>query len=281
MNGTMTERPPFRGFAPGDDNPVLETLLAHRSTRAYKDVPVPEAALEIILEAAQRAPTSSNLQSYSIVVVDDQGLRDQICVLGGNQNFVSECGVLLVFCSDISRHIHVCRERGYTYRGDQINTLFVTHGDAILACQNASIAAQSMGFGTCMMGNVRNDPPGVSDLLGLPQYVFASVGLAIGVANEDMGLKPRLPRRVMVSRNRYSDRHREDGLAEYDETMRRTGLYDGRREPLNDVAPDAQDPIPDEAYGWCEHAARRLGCFNQVQRRNFGEFLESKGFSRR
>ncbi len=281
MNGTITERPPFRGFAPGDDNPVLETLLAHRSTRAYKDVPVPEAALEIILEAAQRAPTSSNLQSYSIVVVDDQGLRDQICVLGGNQNFVSECGVLLVFCSDISRHIHVCRERGYTYRGDQINTLFVTHGDAILACQNASIAAQSMGFGTCMMGNVRNDPPGVSDLLGLPQYVFASVGLAIGVANEDMGLKPRMPRRVMVSRNRYSDRHREDGLAEYDETMRRTGLYDGRREPLNDVAPDAQDPITDEAYGWCEHAARRLGGFNQVQRRNFGEFLESKGFSRR
>ena len=279
MNEPTTEWLP--GYAPGDDNPVLETLLAHRSTRAYTDAPVPEASLELILEAAQRAPTSSNLQSYSIVVVDDRGLREQMCVLAGDQRFVAECGVLLVFCSDISRHIHLCRERGYAYRGDQVNTLLVTHGDAILACQNASVAAQSMGFGTCMLGNVRNDPEGVSDLLGLPRYVFASVGLAIGVANEDKGLKPRLPRRVVVSRNRYSDRHLVDGLAEYDETTRRQGLYRGRREPLNDVDPDAEDPFTDETYGWCEHTARRLGGFNQVQRRNLGAFLDSKGFSRR
>ncbi len=281
MNERTTGRPPFPGYAPGDDNPVLETLLAHRSTRSYKDAPVPEVAMDLILEAAQRAPTSSNLQSYSIVVVDDQELLEAMCVLGGNQRYVAECGALLVFCSDISRHIHICRERGYPYRGDQVNTLFVTHGDAILACQNASVAAQSMGFGTCMMGNVRNDPPAVSDLLGLPRHVFASVGLAIGIANDDKGLKPRLPRRAVVSRNRYSDAHLEDGLNEYDELTRRTGLYNGRREPLNDVGPDADDPFTDETYAWCEHSARRLGGFNQLQRRNFGEFLDGKGFSRR
>jgi FMN reductase [NAD(P)H] len=277
----MTGRPPFPGCTLGDDNPTLETLWAHRSTRSYKDAPVPEVAMDLILEAAQRAPTSSNLQSYSIVVVDEKGLLDAMCVLGGNQRFVAECGALLVFCSDISRHIHICRERGYPYRGDQINTLLVTHGDAILACQNASVAAQSMGFGTCMMGNVRNDPPAVSDLLGLPKYVFASVGLAIGVRNEDMGLKPRLPRRVMVSRNCYSDAYLKDGLADYDEITRRVGLYRGRREPLNDVGPDADDLVTDETYGWCEHTARRLGGPNQFQRRNLGAFLDGKGFSRR
>jgi nitroreductase len=281
MNEPMTGRPPFPGCALGDDNPVLETLWAHRSTRSYKDSPVPEVVMDLILEAAQRAPTSSNLQSYSIVVIDEQGLLDAMCVLGGNQRFVAECGALLVFCSDISRHIHICRERGYPYRGDQINTLLVTHGDAILACQNASVAAQSMGFGTCMMGNVRNDPPAVSDLLGLPKYVFASVGLAIGVRNEDMGLKPRLPRRVMVSRNCYSDAYLKDGLADYDEITRRVGLYRGRREPLNDVGPDADDLVTDETYGWCEHTARRLGGPNQFQRRNLGAFLDGKGFSRR
>jgi nitroreductase len=281
MSDTMTGRPSGQGTAPGDHNPVLECLLAHRSTRSFQDAPVPEAALELILEAAQRAPTSSNLQSYAIIVVDDRELREGMCVLGGNQRFVAECGVLLVFCCDISRHIHVCRERGYTYRGDQINTLFVSYGDAVLACQNAALAAQSMGFGTCMMGNVRNDAQGVSDLLALPRHVFAAVGLAIGVANEDKGLKPRLPRRVVVSRNRYSDRHLEYGLAEYDETTRRAGLYRGRREPLNDVGPDAPDPFTDETYGWCEHSARRLGGPNQTQRRNLGEFLDGKGFSRR
>ncbi|MBL8700837.1 MAG: NADPH-dependent oxidoreductase [Alphaproteobacteria bacterium] len=268
-------------FPPGERNPVLETLLAHRSTRRYRDAPLPAAALDLILTAAQRAPTSSNLQSYSIVVVDDRELLERMCRLCGSQRFVAECSALLVFCSDITRHIHVCESRGYVYRGDHVNTLLVAHGDANLACQNASIAAQSMGLGTCMLGNVRNDPQGVSDLLGLPRYVYASVGLAVGYPAEDLGVRPRLPRRVVVSRNRYSDDHLAEDLAAYDEAMRRTGIYDGRREPLNDVAPGTPDPVPDAAYGWAEHTARRLGGENQLQRRGLGAFLDAKGFSRR
>lgn len=265
----------------GPSNPVLDTLFAHRSVRAFRPAAMPEEKLDTILAAAQRAPTSSNMQTYSIVVVDDRDLLERMCRLCGNQRFVAECSVLLVFCSDISRLVRICAERGYAFRADQVNTLLVAHGDANLACQNASIAAQSMGFGTCMLGNVRNDPPGVSDLLGLPRYVYASVGLAIGVPAGDHGLKPRLPRRVIVSRNRYSDAHFAEDVAAYDREMRATGVYDGRREPLNDVPPGTADPVPDDGYGWAEHTARRLGGENQVQRSNLGAFLDSKGFSRR
>lgn len=262
-------------------NPTLELLLAHRSVRAYREAQLPAGALDLILAAAQRAPTSSNLQSYSIVVVDDRELLVKMRGLCGNQSFVSECSALLVFCADISRHVHVCAQRGYAYRGDQVNTLLVAHGDANLACQNASLAAQSMGLGTCMLGNVRNDPQGVSDLLGLPRYVFASVGLTIGHPAGDFGVKPRLPRRLIVSRNRYADDHRDADLAAYDQEIRRTGIYDGRREKLNDVEPGTPDTVADEAYGWSEHSARRLGGENQIQRRNLGHFLDTKGFSRR
>ena len=120
-----------------------------------------------------------------------------------------------------------------------------------------------------MLGNVRNNPPAVSDLLGLPRYVFASVGLALGWPAGDHGLKPRMPRRLMVSRNRYSTAHLEDGLAEYDRTMRLSGAYLGRHEPLNDVPPGTPDPFTDENYGWIEHTARRLGGANQLERRGF------------
>ncbi len=264
-----------------EKNPALELILAHRSVRAYRDQPLPERALDLILAAAQRAPTSSNLQSYSIVVVDDCTLLKAICRLCGTQSFVSECSVLLVFCSDISRHVHLCEQRGYVYRGDQVNTLLVAHGDANLACQNASLAAQSMGLGTCMLGNVRNDPQGVSELLGLPRYVYASVGLTIGYPAGDFSVKPRLPRRLIVSRNRYEDDHRDADIAAYDAELRRTGIYDGRREPLNDVAPGTPDLVVDEAYSWSEHCARRLGGESEIRRRDLGQFLDSKGFSRR
>lgn len=272
---------PSPDLAARESNPTLELLLAHRSVRAYRDAKLPERSLDLILAAAQRAPTSSNLQSYSIVVVDDRELLEKMCNLCGTQRFVAECSVLLVFCSDISRHIHICAQRGYAYRGDQVNTLLVAHGDANLACQNASLAAQSMGLGTCMLGNVRNDPQGVSDLLGLPRYVYASVGLAIGYPAGDFGVKPRLPRRLVVSRNRYADDHRDADIAAYDQELRRTGIYDGRREPLNDVAPGTPDTVADADYGWSEHSARRLGGENQLQRRGFGQFLDDKGFSRR
>ena len=274
-------RPRFGGYGLDEDNPVLAALLAHRSVRAFETAPVPERALALILDAAQRAPTSSNLHSYSIVAVDDREMLKRANVLCGNQGFVAECGVLLVFCSDISRHVHICGERGYPYRGDQINTVLIAHGDANLACQNAAIAAQSLGYGTCMLGNVRNDPPGMSDLLGLPRYVYASVGLAIGVAKGDHGTKPRMPRCLIVSRNRYDRGPLEEALAAYDAESRGAGVYDGRREPLNDVPSDHVDPVPAEDYGWSEHSARRLGGENQTQRRNLGAFIEGKGFSRR
>ena len=272
---------PIAQAADAEANPVLRTLFAHRSVRAFREAPMPERALDLVLTAAQRAPTSSNMQSYSIVVVDDRALLEAMCRICGNQRFVAECSVLLVFCSDISRHVRICAERGYAYRGDQINTLLVAHGDAQLACQNASIAAQSMGFGTCMLGNVRNDPQGVSDLLQLPRYVFASVGLAVGYPAGDFGIKPRLPRRVVVCRNRWRDDHLDADLAAYDVAMREAGVYGGRREPLNDVPPGTADPVPEDGYSWREHTARRLGGENQVQRRTLGAFLDAKGFSRR
>ncbi|MDP6884673.1 MAG: nitroreductase family protein, partial [Rhodospirillales bacterium] len=80
----------------------------HRSIRLYKDVPVSEEALDLILEAAQRAPTGSNMQSYSIIVVDDSDRRETLCGLCADQRFIAECGVFLVFCADMSRLIEVC-----------------------------------------------------------------------------------------------------------------------------------------------------------------------------
>ncbi len=280
MNEAMTSRPPFPGYAPGQDNPVLETLLSHRSIRHYKDTPVSEDALDLILEATQRAPTGSNMQSYSIIVIDDRERRETLCALCANQRFIAECGVFLVFCADMSRLIDLCERQGYRYRGDHLNTILVAHGDAVIACQNAAVAAESMGFGTCMAGVVRRRPQAISDFLDLPRHVFATVGLAIGSAGEDSGLKPRLPRRVVVSRDRYSTRHQEEDLVEYDRTMGRTGIYHGRMEPIAEVDPDLEETFTDETYGWFEHTARRLAGGNQEEKRGLGQFLVSKGFSR-
>jgi FMN reductase [NAD(P)H] len=263
----------------GDENPVLDVLLAHRSIRKYKDRPLPDGALERILDAAQRAPSWCNYQTYSIIVVDDRAKREALREQCDGQVFVADCGVLLVFCADISRLVRVCDRQGYTFASDQINTQLYAHGDALLACQNAALAAESMGLGTCMLGNIRKNPQEVSDLLNLPQYVFATVGLAMGYADEDPAVKPRLPRETVVGWNAYPRETQEEGLSDYDVTTCRSGIYHGRLQPITQVDPDLKETFDDDTYGWVEHTARRVGGSYEDRWRKVGPFLEKKGFS--
>lgn len=279
MSGNFEQRPIFSGYSEDEQNPVLDVLFAHRSIRKFKDKLISGERLVQILTAAQRAPTSCNYQAYSVITIHDRSVREQIRNLAGNQPFVADCGVLLAFCADVSRLIYSCQKQGYQYRGDQIDSLLAAHGDAIIACQNAAIAAESMGLGTCMLGNIRNNPQEISDLLELPQHVFASVGLAIGYPDEDPGVKPRLPQRVIVSENRYSKKYLNTDLLEYDAAMCQSGIYHGRIQPLDEVDPNLEDQYTENNYGWIEHTARRISSCIQAQRRDFMRFLESKGFS--
>ena len=57
----------------GEGNDVLAQLLAHRSVRAYLPDPLPEGTIETLVAAAQSASTSSNLQPWSVVAVEEIG----------------------------------------------------------------------------------------------------------------------------------------------------------------------------------------------------------------
>jgi FMN reductase [NAD(P)H] len=278
---TKTREPYFPGYAADEANPVIDCLVAHRSVRKFKDEPISQEALDRILTAAQRAPTSSNMQAYSIIVIDDRALREKLRELSAHQEFIADCAVLLIFCADISRLVRVCEGQGYTYRGDRLNSLMTGHGDSLLACQNAAIAAESMGLGNCMLGNIRQNPQQVSDLLELPRHVFATVGLAIGVPDQNPGIKPRLSRSVVVSRNRYSTCHLEDGLAEYDRVTCAAGIYGGRPEPLPGAGPHHEETFTADTYGWVEHTARRMTADHSERWREFDRFIESKEFGRK
>jgi hypothetical protein len=135
-----------------------------------------------------------------------------------------------------------------------------------------------MGFGICMIGNIRNHPQAVSDLLELPLYVFATVGLAVGYPDETPNVKPRLPQRVIVSRNKYSTAYLETDLNLYDQIMCSSGIYRNRMRPRCDSDPSRDECFTEKNYGWIEHTARRLSGRIQDQRRNFASFLERKGF---
>ena len=65
------------------------------------------------------------------------------------------------------------------------------------------VAAESLGMGTVFLGSLHNDAQQIIDLLGLPEYTFPAVGLAVGWPNQEPQLKPRLPKEVMYMENHY------------------------------------------------------------------------------
>src|SRR5689334_10076369 len=88
---------------PAHWNDVLETILNHRSVRAFLPRALPEGTLELLIAAAQSASTSSNLQFWSVVAVQEPARRSRLAELAGQQQFIRDAPLLLVWLADMAR----------------------------------------------------------------------------------------------------------------------------------------------------------------------------------
>lgn len=61
--------------------------------------PVPQEKVDRILEAIRLAPTSSGLQPYEVIVVQNPALREKIKPVAWNQGQITDCSHLLVFAA--------------------------------------------------------------------------------------------------------------------------------------------------------------------------------------
>jgi nitroreductase len=209
--------------AAGKFNDVLRHLLSHRTVRAYLPKALPESTLETLVAAAQSAPSSSNLQLWSVIAVEDAGCKARLSQVAGGQPHIEQAPLFLVWLADLSRADRAAAARGRTMEGcDYLESFVVAAVDAALAAQNAAVAAESMGLATCYVGALRNDPERVAAELGLPPHAMAVFGMCIGYENpaRPAAIKPRLPQALVLFRERYVPHPAEKELAaNYDETL--------------------------------------------------------------
>jgi FMN reductase [NAD(P)H] len=257
-------------------NKVLETMASHASKRKFKKQAIPDGLLAEIIKAARQAPTSSNLQAYSIIIVKDRAKKDKLATLCGDQPWVASCPVFLAICADLLRLQKVCIRQGYEFIDKYIEMFIVATVDAALVAQNILTAAESCGLGGVMIGGIRNNPDKISKLLELPEKVYPLMGMCLGYPDHSPMIKPRLQHEVVVHHERYDDSRLDEYLDIYEDIIRRTGLYDGPRRKV--VSPTGKQ-VPDDKYSWCEHTARRLATRDPgVLRSHMREFLLGRKF---
>lgn len=200
--------------------PVMHLMLRHRSVRSYDDRPLPRGTLEALVAAGQSGATSSNMQAVSVVAVEDPHSRQRLAGAAGGQAFVGEAPLILCFVVDQARAGRI----GETIEADlyalpMLDNFIAAVSDCSIFAQNVSLAAESLGLGTCFIGNMRNDPEFVARELRLPPRAFVVFGLSVGYEKPPLtGIRPRLPQPVVLHRETYrEDRDAEVAmLARYD-----------------------------------------------------------------
>lgn len=201
-------------------NDVINLLKSHKSVRKYLPKPIEEEKIKVIIECAQGASTSSFIQAYTIIRIEDSKKREEIARLAGNQSYIAECPLFLIFCADINRHKIACDMHGVKMEEGYTEPFITATVDAALAAQNAMVAAESMGLGGVYIGGIRNNPEKVSQLLNIPLNVYPVFGMCLGYPDEDNDIRQRLPMDIVFKKDEYTNEGDMERIKEYDEAIK-------------------------------------------------------------
>jgi FMN reductase [NAD(P)H] len=249
--------------------PEVAPLLDRRVARRYKDEPVPDSLLDALLAAAQSAPTKSDLQQYSVVVMRDRARIKQIADWIGTMDWIATAPVFLVWCGDMRRNQRLCEMHGMPHANNNLDTFLNTAVDCTLAMGQFIAAAEAIGLGTCPISYVRSHIERVTPLLSLPPGVYPVAGLSIGWPVFRRPVAMRLPPSVVVHHEHYDDTKQEAEIRAYDERRR-------AREPVAPGSLKNNDVYaPREGVGWSENVARQLSV---PERFGFAAYLKTRGF---
>lgn len=196
-------------------NPVIDVLLKRKSVRAYEDREIsPEIRAEI-LKATVRAPTAGNLMLYSIIEITDQEIKDRFAVTCDNQPFIARAPMVWLFLADYQRWFdafiesgvkEACDQRQALMRKPQEGDLFLACCDALIAAQNAVVAAESLGIGSCYIGDIMEQFEIHKELFDLPQYTFPICTVVFGYPTREQVNRPytkRFDEKFVLFENKY------------------------------------------------------------------------------
>lgn len=182
-------------------NAIIDHILMHRSFRDFTNEPVSDLDLRTAIAAAQSAATSSHLQSWSVIKVTDRRHKSAINLLCANQAQIENAPLMLIWVADQQRNYAIGEREGTPNQAyDYFEATMLGIVDVCMAAQNAALAFEAMGYGTCFIGAVRNNAAALGSLLNLPNRCAVVVGMVIGRPHSKYftDIKPRLSQDIVL-----------------------------------------------------------------------------------
>lgn len=171
------------------ENPTLRLLHQRASLRVYDKRDISQETLDQILQAMMRAPTAGNQMLYSVIVVRDDVTKQKLA--------------------------QSCDHQGLRFEAPQESDLLLAIEDAMIAAQNAVIAAESLGIGSCYIGDIMENYEFHRELFDLPDWAFPIGMLCLGYYRENhlKKLRPRFEQQYIV----FDEKYRHLSADEYEQ----------------------------------------------------------------
>ena len=199
-------------------NNTINELCERKSVRAFTDQKIEREKKDAILLAAANAPTAGNQQLYTIIDITDQKIKDALVKTCDDQPFIADAPMVLIFCADCKKWYDAYLSVGAEPRLPDIGDLMLAISDTNIAAQNAVTAAQSLGIGSCYIGDIMENCEAQRELLGLPRYVFPAAMIVFGYPTEQQ-IERKKPERAKMLHIVHENRYREMDAAELQEML--------------------------------------------------------------
>lgn len=189
-------------------NETIRQLFERKSVRVFEEKEISSEDKQLILEAATMAPTAGNQQLYTILDITDEALKAELVKTCDNQPFIADAKMVLIFCADCRKWYEAFKEAGCEPRNPGVGDLMLAVSDTNIAAQNAVVAAQSLGIGSCYIGDIMENCEEQRRLLKLPQYVFPAAMLVFGYPTKQQ-IERVKPERVNVKHIVHANGYRQ------------------------------------------------------------------------
>jgi nitroreductase len=167
-----------------------EVIKSRKSIRKYKPNPIPEPALERILNAARLAPSAKNIQPWKFIVIKDTKIKQQLVPACRNQECISQAPI--VICAVALEKIAWGRMGGY-WSSYPV--------DLSIALEHIMLAATNEGLGTCWIGAYEEKE--VKRILNIPEDVKVIALTPLGYPDQTPEIKPRKPLSEIISTDKF------------------------------------------------------------------------------
>jgi FMN reductase [NAD(P)H] len=243
--------------------------MRRRSVRNFENRPIPDDVIDKLVRAANNAPTGGNMQPLSIILVQEAERRARLAEMVGNQPWVKNAPLTMIFCLDFWRLKKWAAQSGVDFRGNEaLSHSLIGYADVICAAQTAVVLAEELGLGSVYVGSIQYVADEAREYFDIPEYVFPVLLLSLGYAKTVPRGVTKLATEIVVHRERYRTPDDEEIRRAFDDKY--GSLDENVEKYFERVFVEAVEADKQETPAWVEKYRERMSTLGI---KNNAEFL--------